>query len=287
MCKYVEKDPLYAMQPDGKDYDYYFDEYTYDTAYDVGHWYQGQRIESNSFSVEFATDDSASFYGFKLEWEAWDVDPCKQDTDKCGQNGECIHQGFNQYTCLCNSGYELDDSGEPFCTKLNERIFNGPNTKDLMIIDETNEMVASADSFTSKNKSDSKGTGNWYIALEKKFQEKLRIFLDPSSVESNNTKRPRLVSHLYERIKNAINKSFFGIVRRCDVSTKSQTSGKKFRGTLFQLKRATGLRDLDRLFNVFLEEKYDQPRCKARQRKLSNKTSRFLKWAMKQTTAPQ
>ena len=286
MCKYVEKDSLYAMQPDGKDYDYYFDEYTYDTGYDVGQWYQGQQTESNSFSVEFATDDSASFYGFKLEWETWDIDPCKQDTNKCGQNGKCIHRGYNEYTCQCNKGYALDDSVEPFCTKLNERIFDGPKTKDLMIIDgQTNKIYA--DSFTSKNKSDSKGTGNWYIALEKKFQEKLRIFLNPSNVESKSIKRPRLVGHIYERTKNAINKAFFGIVRRCDVSIQSQTSGNKFRGTLFQLKRATGLQDLDQLFNVFLEEKYDQPRCQARQRKLSNKTSRFLKWAMKQTTAPQ
>ena len=35
MCNYVEKDTDYATQPDGSIYDYYFDEYTYDTAYDV------------------------------------------------------------------------------------------------------------------------------------------------------------------------------------------------------------------------------------------------------------
>ena len=267
MCKYVEKDEIYAVQPDGQDYEYYFDQYTYDKAYDVNHWYDGQKINSNSFTVEFATDDSASFYGFKLEWEPWEVDPCLSDSDKCGNFGTCENLGQSQYTCSCNEGYQLDNAPNPTCTKV-ERVLEATDLIDF-------------------DSPESKTNGNWYIALEKKFQEKLKTFLNPKTAKSVSEKRPKLVTHIYERIKNAIRKSFYGVVRKCEVPLSAQTNGKKFRGTLFQLKRANGLAELSRLFDQFLTEKYDQRRCRARQAKLSGKTGRFIRWAINQTTAPE
>ena len=279
MCKYVEKDAEYTMQPDGKDFDYYFDEYTYDTAYDVqsNSWYSGRKLDTNAFTVEFATDALASFYGFKLEWETWDINPCEQG-DKCGQHGRCLHETFNQYTCACSSGYELDTTSTngPSCTKLEQRTFTGPDTKDLLIVPESKA--------TPANDNGDGGSGNWYVALEQKFQEKLKIMLNPTTVSSKSKKRPHLVSHLYERVKNAISKSFFGVVRRCDVTQERQTNGVKFRSTLLELKRAKNLNELLELFDVFLAEKYDQPRCRARQAKLSGKTGRFLRWALRETT---
>ena len=40
--------------------------------------------------------------------------------------------------------------------------------------------------------------GNWYVALEEKFQDKVSVFLDRKKVKSLSSKRPKLVSHIYE-----------------------------------------------------------------------------------------
>ena len=54
-----------------------------------------------------------------------------------------------------------------------------------------------------------------------------------------------------------------------------------------QLERAKGLGDVINRFKDFLNEKFDQKRCRARQAKLSGKVTRFLRWAQTQTTAPK
>ena len=40
--------------------------------------------------------------------------------------------------------------------------------------------------------------GNWYVALEEQFQDKVSVFLDRKKVKSLSSKRPKLVSHIYE-----------------------------------------------------------------------------------------
>ena len=97
----------------------------------------------------------------------------------------------------------------------------------------------------------------------------------------------QLCSSQIKRVKNAIRKSFFEIVRRCEVPLKAQKDGKKFRTTYMQLERAKGLGDVIKRFKDFLNEKFDQKRCRARQAKLSGKVTRFLRWAQTQTTAPK
>ena len=96
-----------------------------------------------------------------------------------------------------------------------------------------------------------------------------------------------MCSSQIKRVKNAIRKSFFEIVRRCEVPLKAQKDGKKFRATYMQLERAKGLGDVIKRFKDFLNEKFDQRRCRARQAKLSGKVTRFLRWAQTQTTAPK
>ena len=111
MCNYVEKDEIYAYQPNGEVYDYYFDQYSYDTVYDVvkSGWYDGRRIFTNEFTVEFATDDTASFYGFKLKWAPWAINKCESGQHTCDINAICkeTNNGLG-YKCKCKTGFEGD-----------------------------------------------------------------------------------------------------------------------------------------------------------------------------------
>ena len=92
------------------------------------------------------------------------------------------------------------------------------------------------------------GVSNFYVALESSFQQKIVEII--SQRISLNSKKPHLTNHLAKRLKNAIWKSFYFVVRRCDVSLADQTSGKFFKTTYQFVKRSKQIDDLIKGFRI-------------------------------------
>ena len=92
------------------------------------------------------------------------------------------------------------------------------------------------------------GVSNFYVALESTFQQKIVELV--SQRISLNSKKPHLTTHLAKRLKNAIWKSFYFVVRRCDVPIEDQTSGKFFKTTYQFVKRSKQIDDLIKGFRI-------------------------------------
>ena len=89
----------------------YFTEFTYSNLYksDISEWYSGKKFDSNIIEIDFASDNLAHFYGFKLSWRVWSINPCMTKRNKCHSSATCsetnVRGGFK---CTCDDGFVGD-----------------------------------------------------------------------------------------------------------------------------------------------------------------------------------
>ena len=160
-------------------------------------------MNSNEFMVEFATDNSASFYGFKLKWVPWHINYCAQGVNTCSRNAHCINLASG-HKCKCKKGFEGDGKE---CT-VKKRTFaskdhqTDPQSSSLFgeqnITQGYNQIRNEEGTAMDNPEMDNRLVGNWYKALERRFQDKLLILLNKNKIKSLSKKRPHLVGHIYQ-----------------------------------------------------------------------------------------
>ena len=91
LCNFVEKDGSYFIGQEDYTYDDYFLKFTYSDTYktSITDWYEGKKFDSNIIEIDFATDNLANFYGFKLSWNVWSVNPCMTNKNTCDSHASC------------------------------------------------------------------------------------------------------------------------------------------------------------------------------------------------------
>lgn len=298
LCNFVEKDDEYFVGQKGYESDQYFYEYTYDDGHRVvdDGWYKGKVFDSNILQINFAADNLGHFYGFKLSWKVYN--PCKTDfrPNGCHEYATCDEKHSSQeFHCKCSDGFMGDGYDCKAKFKMNQdsdQASSRPMHGFTTVQEDFEEYNNSSNSDSMKEIFINFGPGfsdnskakisNYYVALEDTLQRKTKEII--SYRVSLNTKKPSLTAHITKRISNAIYKSFFYVIRRCDVSLEDQTSGKYFKKTLEFVANGEVIDDLIKGFNMFTKERYSKPRCLARQRKLSGKVTRYLKWSKKITS---
>lgn len=108
LCNFVEKDGDYFVGQDDYTYDDYFTNFVYSDVnnQEVLGWYEGKKFDSNIVEVSFAADNLANFYGFKLSWNVWSINPCMTSENTCHTKATCSETDVEgKFKCACKDGF--------------------------------------------------------------------------------------------------------------------------------------------------------------------------------------